>query len=401
MNILVVQETDWLQNLPLQSHHIMEALSKRGHQVRVVDFQTKFANREKTNSIRVKVFPDVRRTDSGSSVCLIRPGMIKAFGIGRLSSVLTQFKVIFEQSVRWCDIIVLYSVPTNGLQTLISSRLSSKPILFHSFDVLHRMTGYGFLRPPVWAMERIIYLHADKIVVISGPLRDYMREIGVPEGKIVVLPPAVNTERFNPSISGDRFRQAIGLDQKDKVALFSGWLYEFSGLDMIMSSMRDLLIDVPELKLVICGDGPLLDKLLSMKEHLSLGNCVKILGRRPFDQMPQIVASADICINPYLPDIRGIFAFPSKVAEYMAAGKAVVATDLPGTASLLDSRAGVFLASPEKFVEAFKTLLLDDEGRNESGRRALKYCRENFALSSVTNRFEKLLLDLADGSEHS
>jgi glycosyltransferase involved in cell wall biosynthesis len=244
-------------------------------------------------------------------------------------------------------------------------------------------------------MERVVYKGADKVVVISGPLGEYMKQIGVKEADILLLPPAVDVNRFNPMIPGDRFREEIGVGRNDKVALFSGWLYEFSGLDSIMKSIDEILADVPEFKLVVCGEGPLLQRLQSMRERLDLQDSVKIIPRRPFNQMPEIVASADVCINPYFPEIRSNFAFPSKIAEYMAAGKAVIATDLPGTRSFLGDGSGVVLVSTQDFPSALKKVMLDNETRSELGRASRKYCEERFSLSSITDRFESLLSDLA------
>ncbi len=110
---------------------------------------------------------------------MIRPGMVKHPGVDRLSSFVSQFKVIFEQMLASCDVAVLYSVPTNGIQTIISSKLLSIPVVFHSFDVLHRMTGHEFLRAPTWTLERFEYPRAKKVIAISAALGHYMREIGL------------------------------------------------------------------------------------------------------------------------------------------------------------------------------------------------------------------------------
>ncbi len=397
MKILAVQETDWLGSLPIQSHQIMESLSRRGHEVRVVDFEARWKPQEILSSMRCRVFSHATRTDPKSSVCLIRPGMVKALGLGRASSFLTQLKVIFQQMASWSDVVVLYSVPTNGFQTVLSSRLLAKPILFHSFDVLHEMTGYSFLRPPTWTLERFVYPRMDKIVVISLALKNYMRNMRIREEKIVLIPPAVNADRFSPQVSGEKFREELHIRSGSKVVLFSGWLYSFCGVDMVMESMQEIVSRVPDARLVICGDGPLLAKLFRMREQLALQEYVRIVGRRPFDQMPEIVASADICINPYLPCTASDFAFPSKIAEYMASGKAVIATDLPGTRSLLDDSSGVSIVPPTGVTERLLALLLDDDTRAKKGEISRKYCEEKFSLHSVTDRFESLLVGLAGG----
>ncbi len=372
----------------------MEALSRRGHEVKVVDFSSSGKPESIADNFRLKTFSRANRTDPQGGVELVRPGVISVTGVARASAMLPQFVAIFKQALNWSDVIVLYSVPTNGLQTILSSKLTGKPVLFHSFDVLHRMTGHSFLTPPTWAMERLVYSNVDKIVVISAALLQYMERIGVPRSKISLLPPAVNIERFNPSISGEEFRREIGLDKIDKVALFSGWLYEFSGLDLIMNSMKDILVDIPEFKLVICGDGPLLKKLQSLKGQLDLKDSVKLVGRREFEAMPEIVASADVCLNPYLPEVRSNFAFPSKIAEYMATGKPVIATDLPGTRSFLGSESGAVLVTPQEFVVSLKKLMMDKEARSEIGKISRKYCESYFSLGSITSRFEEMLYGL-------
>jgi glycosyltransferase involved in cell wall biosynthesis len=224
-----------------------------------------------------------------------------------------------------------------------------------------------------------------------------MRDFGIPQESIVLIPPAVNTHTFNPSVSGSDFRSTMGFSKGDQVLLFSGWLYEFCGLDFVMNAMKPLVSRFPRIKLVICGEGPLLPSLSSMREQLGLQDQVRILGRRPYAEMPHIVAAADICINPYLPTVASNFAFPSKITEYMASGKPVVASDLPGTRSLLHEGSGVILIHPSQFSSSIRDLLLNCDRTPELGRVARKYCEENFSLESIAKQFEQVLNDVLDG----
>ncbi len=372
----------------------MESLSKRGHKIRVIDFEARSGIGDISQSMKLRVFQDAHRTDPDSSVSLIRPGMIRFPGFGRLSSILTQFRAIFENAARWCNVIVLYSVPTNGLQTLLASKILDKPIVFHSFDILHRMTNHDFLRPPTWALERLVYQRVNRVVVISQELGRYMSGIGVRLNDIVLLPPAVNVQRFDPSISGKEIRSELGIEEYQKVVLFSGWLYEFCGLDLVLSRLGELLESTPDLTMVICGDGPLTSKLCQIRDQLHLERCVKMLGRRSYEEMPSVVASADICINPYLPDVRSNFAFPSKIAEYMASGKPVISTDLPGTRSMLGDNSGVILAPASRLIESLKKLLEDDDMRKKAGDQCRRFCEQNFSLDRVVAKFEQILAEV-------
>ncbi|HZY93727.1 MAG TPA: glycosyltransferase family 4 protein [Candidatus Bathyarchaeia archaeon] len=372
----------------------MEALSNHGHEIKVIDFEARPRNRAIVGSAFTRVFRNVSRTGSGGQVSVVRPGMVKVPGVGRMSSFVPQLKAIFREIVQWSDIVVLYSIPTNGLQTLFASRLLSRPFVFHSFDILHQLTGYSFLRAPTWTLERLIYPRASRVVVISLALRDYMKRIGVSEEVLKLIPPGVDTERFTPKTTGKNFRTELGIKPSEKVVLFSGWLYDFCGLDIVVSEWNTILQQEEDVKLVICGDGPKLNKLLADRNRLGLHSSVTITGRQPFHRMPEVIASADLCINPYLPSVASNFAFPSKMTEYMAAGKPVLATDLVGTVSLLPAHSGVTLVSPRKFVESLKMLLQDRGKLEEQGKTARKFCEEHFAIPQVALRFEEVLNEL-------
>ncbi len=160
---------------------------------------------------------------------------------------------------------------------------------------------------------------------------------------------------------------------------------------MILSSLHQLLKEIPRLRLIVCGDGPLLNKLIRMRRELRVENHVYLLGGRPFQQMPEIISTADVCINPYLSEVRSNFAFPSKIAEYMSAGKALVSTDLPGTRSILGKESGVILVHPEWIIDTIRTILLDDDLRQKHAERCRKYCEGHFSLESVVRKFAGVL----------
>ena len=157
--------------------------------------------------------------------------------------------------------------------------------------------------------------------------------------------------------------------------------------------MNEILRDVPEFRLVVCGDGPLSIRLADLRSKLGVEDKVHLLGRRPFQEMPSIIAAADVCINPYLADIRSLYAFPSKIAEYMAAGKAVVSTNLPGTTGILGDNSGVVLVPSEQFVDSLRKVLTDNENRQALGKQCRRFCENHLSLHSVSDKFEIVLGD--------
>ena len=78
MRILVVQESDWIARGPHQSHHLMERLSRRGHEIRVIDFEILWREKETKSLIsKRQVFEGVHKAINDGAVTVIRPSIIK------------------------------------------------------------------------------------------------------------------------------------------------------------------------------------------------------------------------------------------------------------------------------------------------------------------------------------
>lgn len=78
MNILVVQESDWIQRNPHQQHHLMERLSLRGHNIRVIDYEIDWKTNKNEGLISKRtVFKDVHKIHDEARIDVVRPGLLK------------------------------------------------------------------------------------------------------------------------------------------------------------------------------------------------------------------------------------------------------------------------------------------------------------------------------------
>jgi len=78
MRILVVEETDWLDRAPHDTHHLFERLSAKGHEIRVIDFEIRWREHEKKELISSrKVFEHVHKAIDEGNITIIRPSIIK------------------------------------------------------------------------------------------------------------------------------------------------------------------------------------------------------------------------------------------------------------------------------------------------------------------------------------
>ena len=176
-------------------------------------------------------------------------------------------------------------------------------------------------------LERQAYHDCTMLVAISDALAErIVADMGVPRSKILVVPNGVDTHRFDPSLVSAR-RAAPAF-----TVLFVGSLASWQGLDTLLQAVAS----VPEVNVTIAGDGP--DR--ATLEALA-GPRVRFLGRVPPDDIPTLIASADVCYSGH-----SAFRSPLKLYEYMAMGRPVIASAVPdATAALVDGQSG-FLFPP-------------------------------------------------------
>lgn len=121
--------------------------------------------------------------------------------------------------------------------------------------------------------------------------------------------------------------------------LYSGTLCEYNCIRQLLNAFGKL--NVTDAELEIFGDGPL-EKYVC--ENAEKDNRVSYFGRISNDRLNEYITKADVMINlRSVPSVVNDYAFPSKVVEYMKAGKAVISTDI---SEYEDFNKSVFLVKP-------------------------------------------------------
>jgi len=237
MNILFVHEVDWLNKVVFDIHSLSELLSLRGHKVYAIDYENTWSRDGflDLGSLKTREFDGVCRALPGASVCLRRPGFIKIPGLSRLSAGFTHYlgiqKIVREKNI---DVVVLYSIPTNGLQAIHIARKFDIPVVFRSIDIVNQLVPYPALRPITKFLEKKVYSKVDMILTITPRLSDYVIENGAEKPRVKLLPVSVDTGLFHPSDDFAKLRQKWCFNEKDQVIVFIGTLFDFSGLDVFI-----------------------------------------------------------------------------------------------------------------------------------------------------------------------
>ncbi|MEW5898965.1 MAG: glycosyltransferase family 4 protein [Bacillota bacterium] len=389
MKALLVQESDWLVKGPHQQHHLMEKLALRGHQIRVVDYEIQWRQNKNGFYSKRQLYASVNKIYDGAKIEVVRPGILKLPVFDYLSLVIThQRELSFQFKDFRPDVIVGFGI-LNTYLAAAAAKKSSLPFVYYLIDALHTLIPAKVFRPLGRAIESAVLRMADKVVVINRRLQDYAVKMGAPREKTRVIGAGVDLTRFRLNIGGDEVRCRYQIKPRDTVLFFMGWLYKFSGLKEVLLTLAKT--DSPGLKCLIAGEGDAYEELAEIRRQHNLQDRVIFTGQRPYEEIPELIAAADICLLPAKPTekiMRDIV--PIKLYEYMAMAKPVISTNLPGVRKEFGEDNGVvYVERPEDVVP--KAIALVESGRlAELGQKARRFVERN-SWDKVTDEFEALL----------
>lgn len=229
---------------------------------------------------------------------------------------------------------------------------------------------------PLW-LEFYKFLPGRKrLLPITDALR---RALRLPENDTIIAPDGVDLERYALLPDPASARRALGLPEAPTV-LCTGHLYEGRGADLFLA----LAGKFPSASFVWVGGRPAdVDAWRRRARHLAN---VTFTGFVPNERIPSYQAAGDVLLMPYGRAIAtssggntAEFCSPMKMFEYMAAGRAILTSDLAVLREVLAESNAVFcpLEAAEAWAEALRSLLDDPNRRQALGQRArqavLKY----------------------------
>ncbi|TRZ89277.1 MAG: glycosyltransferase [Methanosarcinales archaeon] len=155
--------------------------------------------------------------------------------------------------------------------------------------------------------------------------------------------------------------------------------------------------DNEKIKLMIVGEGDLYEPLLKMKSEKNLDGRLILTGKVPFGDIPKYLA-ADICLLPAYKNEIMMNIVPIKIYEYMAMGKPVIATELPGIQKEFGFDSGInYIENPGDALE--KAMWLKNANKiEEEGKKAYSYVQD-LTWDSITDQFENLLNNSMESAE--
>ncbi len=248
-------------------------------------------------------------------------------------------------------------------------------------------------------IESTVNLAADVVVVVSRPLKEQLVAAGVEAGKILVNPNGVDPAKYSPGIDGSKIRNKYRLEGKTVIG-FIGTFGMWHGAEVLAEAFGKLLAKRPELRhktsLLMIGDGVMMKQVRENLNKYDVMKYATLTGIVPQSEGPEHLAAADILASPHVPNPDGspFFGSPTKLFEYMAMGKGIVASDLAQIGEILDDNHTAVLVEPgnsDDFMHGLEVLLDDKNKRESLGHEARRVVVEKYTWKEHTRRIiEKL-----------
>ena len=248
----------------------------------------------------------------------------------------------------------------------------------------------------IWA-TRLCFKAATKIICISTDLRNHLhRQWRIEAHKLAVLPCAADVDAFSPNHKAEKVRRGLGLTN-EPVVMWVGGFYPWHDLDLLLESFTQVLQKLPKARLVLVGEGQTRSNVAQKVIRKGLEHAVIMTGAISHTSVPEMVSIAEVAVVPAapVPASRGGTGTPLKLFEYMAAGKAIVATGLNQAAEVIRNGHNGLLVEAgdvEGFSNAMLDLLDDSAKRGRLGQNARQHAVEEYSWERYTRRLEEIYL---------
>jgi len=270
------------------------------------------------------------------------------------------------------DILHVHSPVLNALPALRVGRELGLPIVYEvrafweDAATDHGTTHEGSPRYRLTrAMETFAFKQVDAVTTICEGLRADIVARGIPEGKVTVIPNAVDIERFSVGGVPDEVLKAqLGLSHA-RILGFVGSFYAYEGLDLLLSALPHMLMLAPDVRVLLVGGGPQEESLRQQAHRLGIADKVVFSGRVPHEQVNRYYDLVDVLVYPRHSMRLTELVTPLKPLEAMAQGRLFVASDVGGHKELIrDGETGILFKAEDPQSLADKVLsLLSSTGR--------------------------------------
>lgn len=378
MNILLLAPHPFYQErgTPIAVDLLLRALEKQGHRVDVLTYH-EGDDRTYGEAIRIHRIPPPPGCRN------IRPG----FSLKKVIADVYLHRV----AARMLKANTYDAVHAVEETAFIARSLTRRRAIPYIFDMDSSMPvqivdALPFLRPLLPLMryfERKAIKDAFAITAVCDALADIARDQGAT--RIFLLRDVPLLDSHNTSSSRTALRDELNLS--GVCLLYVGNLEAYQGIDLLLKAFAQCAKEPAADLVIVGGIAKHIARYQALAKELGIEDRVHFTGPRPVHDLPALLREADILASPRTKGQNT----PMKIYSYMAAGKAILATDLPTHTQVLTPESAALAApSPDAMSKAMHALIQDAELRHRLGTNAQERVRTQYSLEV----FEQTVADL-------
>jgi len=276
-----------------------------------------------------------------------------------MSSFLAVFKVLHENRHKRIDVIhAAVDCGYSGLAGLVSSKITGVPLCCSIHSQRRPLLSHYFFKGLVgWlilnfdsAIERLVYFKAHEIIALSASLRNYVLSFGVDSKKITVIPVAIQTECFGAVNEKRHESKTFPSESRFKIG-YVGRLEREKNILTLLQAFEGIVRTRPDMHLLLIGDGNLKNVLIEYAKTKNISKNVHFLGAR--QDIADWLQIFDIFVLPSYTE-----GMPIALLESMAAGKAIIASNIQGIREMVRHNEEAILVNPYDVEELRQAILL-------------------------------------------
>ena len=223
--------------------------------------------------------------------------------------------------------------------------------------------------------ERVAFKLAHAIVANAGAVKEHLIGLGVPARKIEVIYNGLDMKRFHLNGNALERLNLETLRGRPVITMVANFEYRVKDHPMLLRAAQRVKSEVPEAMFVIAGEGELRPETERLASELGVSESCLFIGRCA--SVPDLLAASDVCVLSSQAE-----GFSNSILEYMAAGRAVVATNVGGASeAIVEGETGhlVNAGDDRAMAERLISLLRDPEKRETMGLNGRRRIEQRFS----------------------
>ncbi len=232
-----------------------------------------------------------------------------------------------------------------------------------------------------------------QVIAISNNIAEVLGKAGLGADRVSIIRSAVDTDAFLAPPDREAFRREFHLSHSDVVIAAVAQLISRKGHRYLLDAVAQIRTRLPDLKLIIFGQGPLENELREQAARLGLGGTVQFAGFRP--DVDSYLACIDILVHPALAEGLGVAALKAAAAAVPVVGFAAGGT----TEAVVNDETGILVAPKDvdALGEAIAKLVESPELRRTFGEAGRIRMQNEFSIESMADAhvqlYESILSD--------